>query len=123
MSGGYQDGRHQGNQRSPTNDLKTDKKIAQLEKLLDQSVLGFHHLFENDRIAEILKTPTEKIDFFNNENMDLIQKLFDQLIAKQPVEEKRAYIERLAPKEFEILLRTYFHILESTDSSNDHTKH
>ncbi len=114
----------QGNQRSTTKaDFSNDKNIAHLEKLLDQSMMGFHHLFDNIQIAEILKTPTEKMDFFTNENMEVIQKVFDRLILKHSVEEKRAYIESLHPKEFEILLRTYFHIVDSTIMSSEHTKH
>lgn len=114
----------QGNQRNTTKgDFSNDKNIAHLEKLLDQSMMGYHHLFDHERIAEILKTPTEKMDFFTNENMEVIQKLFDRLILKHSVEEKRAYIESLAAKEFEILLRTYFHIVESTIMSGDPTKH
>jgi poly(3-hydroxyalkanoate) synthetase len=114
----------QGNQRNTTKtDFSNDKNIAQLEKLLDQSMMGFHHLFDNERIAEILKTPTEKMDFFTNENMELIQKIFDRLIVKQTVEEKHAYIESLDNKEFEILLRSYFHIVDSTIMSGEHTRH
>lgn len=103
--------------------LSTDKNIAHLERLLHQSIIGFHHLFDHRCVAEILKTPTEKMDFFTSENMDIIQKLFDRLMQKQTVEEKRAYIDSLNPKEFEILLRTYFHIVDSTILSAEHTKH
>ena len=100
-----------------------DFKIEELEKLLNQSLLGVHHLFENQKIAQILKKPTEEIDFFTVENMDLIQKLFNQLIQKKTFEEKRAFIERLNEKDFEVLLRTYFHIVESTIMTNEPLKH
>jgi hypothetical protein len=102
---------------------KSDPNIEALEKLLDQSMMGIHHLFENRQIAHILKRPTEEIDFFTVENMQLIQKLFDQLIQKSSIEEKRAFIERLAPSNFEILLRTYFHIVESTLLTQDPMRH
>jgi hypothetical protein len=107
----------------PTAHLNKDKNIAHLERLLHQSIIGFHHLFDHKSVAEILKVPTEKIDFFTTENMDIIQKLFDRLIQKHSVEEKRAYIDSLKPKEFEILLRTYFHIVDSTIMSGEHIKH
>lgn len=101
-----------------------DLQIAELEKLLNQSVRGFHHLFDKDKISEILKTPTEELDFFTVDNMQTIQKLFDELIKKETMQEKQAFIERLNDQHFEILLRTYFHIVDSTILSSDqHQKH
>lgn len=100
-----------------------DIQIQELEKLLNQSTRGVHHLFENNRIKQILKTPTEELQFFTTENMDIIQKLFNQLIARKTFEEKIAFIERLTEKDFEILLRTYFHIVESTMMTSEPIKH
>ncbi|OFZ19966.1 MAG: hypothetical protein A2Z20_10475 [Bdellovibrionales bacterium RBG_16_40_8] len=100
-----------------------DLQIAELEKLLNQSVLGFHHLFHKEQIATILKTPTEALDFFTVENMDIIHKLFNELIKKDSMQEKQAFIDRLDPKNFEILLRTYFHIVDSTILKSHHQKH
>lgn len=102
---------------------QNELQIQELEKLLNQSILGFHHLFEKEQIAHILKKPTEEIDFFTVENMDIIQKLFNDLIKKSTMQEKQVYIERLNEKNFEILLRTYFHIVESTLLSSKPMKH
>lgn len=102
---------------------KCDIQIEELEKLLNQSIKGYHHLFDKDKIAQILKTPTEEIDFFTVENMDIIQKLFNDLIKKNSMQEKQAFIEKLDEKNFEILLRTYFHIVESTMLSSVHQRH
>ncbi|MCB0349817.1 MAG: hypothetical protein KDD38_01460 [Bdellovibrionales bacterium] len=102
---------------------QSDLQIQELEKLLNQSIMGYHHLFDKEQIAHILKKPTEEIDFFTVENMDIIQKLFNDLIKKSTMQEKQAFIERLDEKNFEILLRTYFHIVESTLLSSEHMKH
>jgi len=101
----------------------TDLQIQELEKLLNQSILGFHHLFERRQITDILKTPTEELDFFTVENMNIIQKLFTDLIKKSTMQEKQAFIERLDKKNCEILLRSYFHIVESTLLTSEHEKH
>jgi hypothetical protein len=100
-----------------------DLQIEELEKLLNQSIRGFHHLFDKSRITEILKTPTEELDFFTTKNMNTIQKLFDELIKKKTMQEKQAYIEHLDEGRFEILLRTYFHIVDTTLMSSEHMKH
>lgn len=100
-----------------------DLQIEELEKLLNQSIRGFHHLFNKDQITSILKIPTEELDFFTVENMDVIQKLFNQLIKKNSMQEKQAFIEHLDAKNFEILLRTYFHIVDSTLLTSEHERH
>lgn len=106
------------------NPKQTDLQIAELEKFLNQSIRGFHHLFDKEKITEILKTPTEELDFFTIENMETIQKLFNELIKKDTMQEKQAFIESLDERKFEILLRTYFHIVDSTMvSSAEHQKH
>ena len=100
-----------------------EQQIRQLEKLLQQSIKGFHHLFDHKEVAEILRIPTEDLNFFTSENMTEVQKLFTQLIQKKTIAEKRAFLDSLSPKSFEILLRTYFHIVETTMLSSEHSKH
>ena len=116
------DDRQIGNKQKTVSHIK-DVQIEELEKILNQSVRGIHHLFEKEKIAQILKTPTEELNFFTVENMTIIQKLFDELIQKKTIQEKQAYIERLNDKNFEILLRTYFHIVDSTIMTSEHVKH
>jgi hypothetical protein len=111
-------------EKKTTPDLKsTDMQIEDLEKLLNQSIRGYHHLFPKDRIANIMKTPTEELDFFTTQNMETIQKLFNDLMKKDSYHEKMAYIDRLNEKNFEILLRTYFHIVDSTILTQDVQRH
>lgn len=88
-----------------------------------QSMQGVHLLFDNKTIARILKTPTEKIDFFSFENMDRIQNLFTELIKRESIFAKLNYLESLDEESFEILLRTYFHIVDSTALSALELKH
>ena len=100
-----------------------EKQIQELEKLLNQSIMGYHHLFDHRQVAAIMKHPTENIDFFTSDNIEKVQKMFTQLIQRKSIEEKRAFIESLNPEKFEILLRTYFHIVETTLLSTEPCKH
>ena len=100
-----------------------DHSLDKIEVLLTQSMKGIHLLYDNDSIANILQIPTEELDFFNFENMDKIQELFSDLITKDSFEEKKAYIQTLNPDNYEILLRTYFHIVESTLLTATNYKH
>ncbi len=100
-----------------------DNSLDKIEVLLTQSMKGIHLLYDNDTIAKILQIPTEELDFFNFENMDKIQELFSDLITKESFEEKQRYINNLNPDNYEILLRTYFHIVESTLLTATNYKH
>lgn len=99
------------------------KNLQEIEYLLTQSVQGVHLLFDNKTIAKVLKKPTEKIDFFNYSNVSKIQNLFTELVNKKSLAEKRLFLQQLKPKEYELLLRTYFHILENTILASSEHKH
>ncbi len=100
-----------------------DHTLDKIEVLLTQSMKGIHLLYDNNTIAKILQTPTDELDFFSNDNIDRIQGLFSELIIKESFEEKTQFIETLDPESYEILLRTYFHIVESTLLSATNYKH
>ncbi len=100
-----------------------EKNIEALEKFLSQSLVGLHHLFDHKAIAEILKKPTEDGDFFSFDNLGKIQGLMDDLLKHETLEAKKAFLNRLDTKSYEILLRTYFHIVENTVASSKPLKH
>lgn len=100
-----------------------EKNLDEIERLLTQSMRGIHHLFDNDKIARILQIPTESMDFFNYDNMDRIQDLFTELINRETLEEKKLFLNSLDPGDYEILLRTYFHIVDNTLLASSTEKH
>lgn len=100
-----------------------DRSLDKIEVLLTQSMKGLHLLYDNSTIAKILHTPTEELDFFNFENMDKIQELFSEFITKETFEDKKDFVNTLDPDSYEILLRTYFHIVESTLLTATNYKH
>ena len=100
-----------------------EKNLDQIELLLSQSLRGCHHLFQNTEIAQILATPTESIDFFNSERMERIQGLFTELIDKYSFDDKKDYLSTLDSESYEILLRTYFHIVDNSAMASTQLKH
>jgi hypothetical protein len=103
--------------------IMDEKNIEALEAFLSQSLVGVHHLFEHRAIAEILKSPTQEGEFFSFENLGKIQNLMDDLLKRKTLEAKKEYLGTLDPKSYEILLRTYFHILENTVATSRSLKH
>ena len=88
--------------------------LNEIELLLNQSIKGYHFLFDHKQVAQILKTPTESIDFFNKPNIQRIQELLTELLSKKSFHQKQSYLNSLTSHNFELLVRTYFHIVDST---------
>lgn len=101
----------------------SDSHLDQIEDLLAQSMNGIHLLFDNETIARVLKTPTEDLDLFQERNLDKIQDLFSAFIQKASLAEKQLYLETLDGESFELLLRTYFHIVDNSLMAADHIRH
>lgn len=89
-------------------------ELNEIELLLNQSVKGYHFLFDHKKVAKILSTPTEDIDFFSKENIQRVQALMTGLLSKKSFQQKQTYLNSLNRKNFELLVRTYFHIVDST---------
>ena len=103
-------------------DIK-ERDLHEIEFFLNQSTRGHHLLFDRKQVADILKTPTEKIDFFKKNSLGRIQNLLTGLIAKKSLEAKRNYLKSLDNEAFEILLRTYFHIVDNAVLASTKTVH
>ena len=101
----------------------SETHLDQIEHLLAQSMNGIHLLFSNVSIASILKTPTEDDELFNLENLDRIQDLFSELVSQESFEDKVQFLESLAPEPYELLVRTYFHIVENSLYAASHLRH
>ena len=101
----------------------TDRDLHEIEFFLNQSTRGHHLLFDRNQVVEILKTPTEKIDFFKDINLVQVQNLLQEFISVRSLQGKRRYLQSLDRKTFEILLRTYFHIVDSAVLAATDTVH
>jgi hypothetical protein len=97
--------------------------LDQIEHLLAQSMNGIHLLFDNETIARILKIPTEEKDLFQKRNLDKIQDLFTRFVKNETLQRKHEFLADLDKESFELLLRTYFHIVDNSLFAADNTRH
>ncbi len=97
--------------------------LEEIERLLTQSMNGIHVLFDNSTVAGILHKPTEELDFFNFDNLDRIQSLFTKFIEKSTLNEKQTFLNSLDNESFEILVRTYFHIVDNSILASNPPRH
>lgn len=99
------------------------ENLKDIEHLFEQSALGFHLLFDRKSIAEILKTPTETLDFFNFETVNRVQTLFAEFLEKRTYVEKMVYLKNLESDAYEILVRAYFNIVENAMFETSKIRH
>lgn len=96
---------------------------SHLEYLFAQSIKGFHLLFDHRQLAQILARPSEELDIFSFDNLDRVQTIFGEFANRKTFEEKKAYMESLDAETFEILVRTYFNIVENAVLESTELKH
>lgn len=98
-------------------------KLEQIEHLLAQSAKGIHLVFDREQLTSILAHPMSEQDFFSFENLGKIQDLLTNFIASQSLQSKMDYVRSLDRDSFELLVRAYFHIVDSTVLAVQEFKH
>lgn len=101
----------------------SDSHLDQIEHLLAQSMNGIHLLFDNETIARILKIPTEEKELFRSQNLGKIQDLFSRFVQQETFQEKQEFLQALDKESFELLLRTYFQIVDNSMSTAELRRH
>jgi len=89
----------------------TEDQAAQVKYLLEQAIQGNHILFDPMTLKRILETPS--LPQQEGESYEA-EPHIEKLMSLKGLPEKRAYLERLDPKTFEGVVRTYLNIVENT---------
>ncbi|MBX3017842.1 MAG: hypothetical protein KF767_08135 [Bdellovibrionaceae bacterium] len=94
-----------------------------MEALLRQSAMGIHILFDNETISKSLKRkPRDDRELLDFEKMKRIQEIMTELITKGTYYEKVDYLQELDQDSFDMLVRTYIHIVENNvRQASEHT--
>lgn len=100
-----------------------ETNLKRMEELLNHSASGIHILFDNKSLAKVLAHPADHTQFLNGETIKKVQDLLINLIAKKSYVEKMAFLQDLDSESYEMVVRTYFHILENTIRSNPNHVH
>ncbi len=100
-----------------------EKHLAKMEALLRHSAMGVHIIFDNKELAAILAKNCDEKDFFDFQKMKQVQDAMTELVAKDSYFDKMSYLQDLSPESYELLVRTYFHIVENTVRANHSQNH
>ncbi len=100
-----------------------EQSLQRMESLLSQSAMGIHILFDNHAIAGVMSKNKDDKDFFDLDKMQIVQNIMTSLVAKKNYIEKVAYLHELDAQSYEMLVRTYFHIVENTVRASHKFQH
>ncbi len=99
-------------------------QMQHIEYLIKQSLNGHHFLFEKNELSNILKSrPSLNINFHSEETRKEAHLLLCDLLSQHNLEDKKIFLKKLDPRQFEILVRTYFQVLENTILKSNLIKH
>lgn len=118
----------ENNQKTEKSEKTTDnpvqeKNLERMESLLKQSAMGIHILFDNRAIAKVMGQGKDDRDFFDFHKMKGVQDAMTALISKKTYFEKMAFLKELDNESYEMLMRTYFHIVENTVRASTENHH
>ena len=124
MSGGSSESDQKAEKsENKSKDNVQEKNLERMESLLKQSAMGIHILFDNHSIAKVMGQGKDDKDFFDFNKMKCVQDAMTALIAKKTYVEKIAFLKDLDEESYEMLVRTYFHIVENTVRANSDHHH
>ena len=98
-------------------------QVQSLQKILSQSELGIHVLFDNDLISTVFKQPYNEDDFFNPENLKKVQEEVLKLVQYKTLVQKQDFINSLDAESKQRIVRAYFYIIENNIRSHSKQTH
>lgn len=100
-------------------------QYQQVEYLIGQSIQGNHVLFDSESLRKIFQHNDKEKDRdpLNEEEAHSVEQHIEKLILQPTLLQKRAYLERLDPKTYEYVVRTYFNIVENNIYEKMEVKH
>ena len=97
--------------------------LYELEHLFSQSAKGIHLLFDNGTIADILREPAVSTDYFSPDNVTKVQAVLAEFVEQKSLAQKQIFLRQLPAETFELLVRTYFTIVENSIFESSDLRH
>ena len=101
-------------------------QLKQVEYLIGQSIQGNHVLFDTDTVRRVFWNDLNHRNsplLFEDETAHSIEQHIEKLIIEPTLQRKRAYLEHLDPSTYEMVVRTYFNIVENNLYENIEVRH
>ena len=97
--------------------------LERMDQLIHQSSKGVHLLFKKEDIVHAISDNDPSLEENTVEKLKMVQEILYKFIQTKSVEEKQAYIQKLSPHEYTLLIRAYFKIVDNSILNNLNDKH
>lgn len=89
-------------------------QMNQVEYLIDQSIRGNHVLFDLDALRRVFWKENPRLsNTLSEQEAYSVEHHIERLITEPSLAQKRAYLEALDEDTFEMVVKTYFNIIEN----------
>jgi len=87
-------------------------QMQEIEYIIQQSMNGFHVLFDNETIKRFCRN-TKDDDIFDEDKAKAAERLVELFMSTPTINGRKLFFESLTEGEKSLLIRTYFHIVEN----------
>lgn len=101
----------------------SEDQLDQVEYLIGQSIQGNHVLFDTDTIKRVFRNGSGGLPTLATEHAYPVEHHIESLITMPTLLQKRAYLEKLDSTTFELVVRTYFNIVENNLLESAEVRH
>ena len=92
--------------------VETDQ-LNEINFLFDLSQQGHHLLFDHEDVKMYMQIPMKDYYQLVDTNHEDVEALFEKFLSIPGIENKRDYFQSLHPKNQEVILKTYFSIVDN----------
>ncbi len=96
----------------------TKEQAQQVKYLLEQAMQGNHILFDSRTVSRVMTASRATLEASYG-----VEPHIEKIMSMATLPEQRAYLERLDPETFELVVKTYIHIVENTLFETKKTTH
>ena len=103
----------------------SEDQLGQVEYLIGQSIQGNHVLFDTDTVRRVFKKAGPECTPLKAGDTEAygVEHHIEKLMVMPGLHEKRAYLDQLDSATFDLVVRTYFNIVENNLFESAEVKH
>jgi len=102
-------------------------QLKQVEYLIHQSMQGNHVLFDTETVSRIFRRDHDFAGLdhseFTEEDAYAVEHHLERMMLEPSFEKKRAYLDNLDRRTYELVVRTYFNIVENNLFESHEVRH
>ena len=95
--------------------------MQEIQYIIQQSMNGFHVLFDNETIKKFCRDNNTDGDIFDENKARATERLLEMFMSTPTINGRKSFFDNLNDEEKSLLIRTYFHIVENNILNKRHS--